>query len=107
MRIVFVHVSVLPDATEAFEHATRQNARASLAEPGVLRFDVVRDVADPDRFVLVEVYRDDAAPAAHKETAHYAWWRDTVGPMMASPRTSKKYSAVAPANESGWRASRS
>jgi autoinducer 2-degrading protein len=68
----------------------------------VLRFDVVADLADPAHVVLVEVYRDDAGAAAHKETAHYATWRDTVAPMMAVPRTSTKFSAVFPAEDSRW-----
>ncbi len=103
MLIVHVHVHVLPGRADAFIEETRKNARASLAEPGVLRFDVVRDLADPDRFVLVEVYRDDAAPAAHKATAHYAAWRDAVEPMMAEPRRSTKLAPVEPTAERGWR----
>lgn len=104
MLIVMVHVHVLPGTADAFVAATRANAAASLGEPGVLRFDVVRELGDSDRFVLVEVYRDDAAPAAHKATAHYATWRDTVEPMMAEPRRSTKYEAVAPSEPAGWRA---
>jgi quinol monooxygenase YgiN len=70
-------------------------------EPGVARFDVIQSVDDPTRFVLVEVYRDAQAPAAHKETAHYQKWRDTVAPMMAEPRSSQKYANVFPGDE-GW-----
>jgi quinol monooxygenase YgiN len=65
-------------------------------EPGIARFDVVQQVDDPTRFVLVEVYRTADAATAHKETAHYQTWRDTVAPMMAEPRTSVKYAAVLP-----------
>lgn len=103
MLIVHVFVQVVPGKADAFVEATRVNARASLLEPGVLRFDVVRELADPNRFVLVEVYRDEHAPAAHKETAHYKAWRETVEPMMAVPRTSTKLAPVEPASESGWR----
>lgn len=103
MLIVHVHVQVKPGSADAFIEATRLNARASLGEPGVLRFDVVREIADPGRFVLVEVYRDDAAPAAHKETAHYKAWREAVEPMMAAPRSSTKLAPIEPASESGWR----
>jgi autoinducer 2-degrading protein len=101
--IVHVQVHVSSDSVDAFIAATRINARASLGEPGVLRFDVVRDLAAPDRFVLVEVYRDEQAPAAHKDTAHYKAWREAVEPMMASPRTSTKYEAVDPIDPSAWR----
>jgi len=86
MKAVHVSVRVLPQHVEAFVQATLENARASLLEPGIARFDVVQQADDPTRFVLVEVYRTEDAPAAHKATAHYARWRDTVAPMMAEPR---------------------
>jgi len=101
MLIVHVHVHVKPDCVEAFKVATIANASASVREPGIARFDVVQQHDDPTRFVLVEVYRTSEAPAAHKETAHYATWRDTVAPMMASPRTSAKFTNVFP-NDAGW-----
>ena len=102
MLIVHVHVQVKPESVEAFKIATRLNAQASLQEPGVLRFDVGQQQDDPARFVLVEVYRDAAAAAAHKETTHYPVWRDTVAPMMATPRTSVKFSNVFP-DEQAWK----
>jgi autoinducer 2-degrading protein len=85
---------VKPECVEAFKQACVENARHSVQEPGIARFDVVQQADDPTRFVLVEVYRTADAPAKHKETAHYAKWRDTVAPMMAEPRTSVKYSEV-------------
>lgn len=91
MLVVFVHVHVLPQHTEAFRAATLANARESVKEPGVARFDVVQEAEEPTRFVLIEAYRGPAGAAAHKETAHYKQWRDTVADMMAEPRTSKKY----------------
>jgi autoinducer 2-degrading protein len=103
MVIVHVHVRVHPGQEDAFIEATRKNARASLGEPGVLRFDVVRQASDATRFVLVEVFRDEAAPAAHKATAHYAAWRDAVEPMMAEPRNGTKYTVVEPEAPDGWR----
>jgi autoinducer 2-degrading protein len=101
LLIVHVHVHVKPDAVTAFRAASLENARASVQEPGVARFDVVQSVEDPTRFVLVEVYRSAAAPAAHKETAHYQRWRDTVADLMAEPRTSVKYANVFP-DDAGW-----
>lgn len=96
MLIVHVHVHVVPDGVEAFREASLVNARASVQEPGVARFDVVQQQDDPTRFVLVEVYRSSGAAAAHKDTAHYAAWRDAVAPLMAEPRSSVKYAAVFP-----------
>jgi (4S)-4-hydroxy-5-phosphonooxypentane-2,3-dione isomerase len=101
MLIVHVHVQVKPESVDAFQAATILNAQASRQEPGVVRFDVVRQQDDPTRFVLVEVYRDAAAAAAHKETKHYPDWRDAVAPMMATPRTSVKFTNVFP-DEANW-----
>jgi quinol monooxygenase YgiN len=94
MLIVHVHVHVKSESIEAFKQATVENARNSVQEPGIARFDVVQQQDDPTRFVLVEVYRTAEAPAAHKETVHYAQWRDTVAGMMAEPRTSVKFGEV-------------
>jgi (4S)-4-hydroxy-5-phosphonooxypentane-2,3-dione isomerase len=101
MLVVHVHVQVKPAHVEAFKAATIDNATHSLKEPGIARFDVAQQQDDPTRFVLVEVYRTPQAPTAHKETAHYARWRDAVAPMMAAPRTSVKFSSVCP-DETGW-----
>ncbi len=101
MLIVHVFVHVKPDSIEAFKAASLENARNSINEPGIARFDVVQQQDDPARFVLVEVYRNADAPAQHKETAHYATWRDSVADMMAEPRSSIKYSNVFP-DEDGW-----
>lgn len=101
MLVVHVHVHVKPESVEDFKRATIENARASIQELGIARFDVVQQHDDPARFVLIEVYRTPEAPAAHKETAHYAKWRDTVAPMMASPRQSVKFTEVFP-DPQGW-----
>ena len=101
MFIVHVHVQVKADQLEAFGAATVENARDSVQEPGIARFDVIQQQDDPTRFVLVEVYRTAADPARHKETAHYQKWRDTVESMMAKPRSSVKYANVYP-DEDGW-----
>ena len=94
--IVHVYVHVKADAVEAFRLASLDNARHSVKEPGVARFDVIRSVEDKTRFVLVEVYRSPEAQAAHKETAHYQRWRDAVAALMAEPRTSARYVNVFP-----------
>jgi len=101
MLVVHVHVRVKPECVDAFKEATKENARQSLQEPGIARFDVVQQSDDPTRFVLVEAYRSLEATAAHKATAHYATWRDRVESSMAEPRSSVKYSNVFPVDE-GW-----
>ena len=101
MYIVHVLVHVKPEQVEAFKAASLENARNSVQEPGVARFDVVQQQDDPTRFVLVEVYRTADDPARHKETAHYAAWRDAVAAMMAAPREAVKYNNVFP-DETGW-----
>lgn len=102
MIAVHVHCRVVPGGRDAFREATLANARASVQEPGVLRFDVLEDAADPDRFVLVEVYRDADAPVAHKATAHYATWRDAVAELMAEPRSSARYTPAFPVSDAAW-----
>lgn len=101
MLIVHVQIRVKPESVDAFRAASIKNARNSVAEPGIARFDLLQQQDDLTRFVLVEVYRDGNAPARHKETAHYAAWRDTVAPMMAEPRSSVKYVNVFP-TDGGW-----
>ena len=96
MITVHVHVHVKPDCIEVFKQATQPDARLSLLELGVLRFDVLQQADDPTRFVLVEIYRNAEAAAAHKETPHYPVWRDAVAPMMAGPRHSVKFDKVYP-----------
>ena len=96
MLVVHVHVRAKPESVEAFKRATLENAQASLQEAGIARFDIVQQQDDPTRFVLIEAYRTPDAPAKHKETAHYAKWRDTVAPMMAEPRASVKFTNVFP-----------
>ena len=91
MLIVHVHVQVKPECVEAFKAASLDNARHSVQEPGIARFDVIQQADDPTSFVLVEVYRTEDAPAKHKETAHYATWRDAVAGMMAVPGQSTKF----------------
>ena len=101
MFIVHVFIQVKPECLEDFEAATLANVRNSLMEPGIARFDFISRTDDPCQFVLVEVYRSPNDAVKHKETAHYAVWRDTVELMMAEPRTSIKYTNIAP-GEDEW-----
>jgi (4S)-4-hydroxy-5-phosphonooxypentane-2,3-dione isomerase len=94
MLVVFVHVHVKPEYIEQFKALCVDNATNSIQEPGIGRFDVIQNVDDATRFVLVEAYRTPDAPARHKETAHYARWRDGVAGMLAEPRSSVKYESV-------------
>jgi (4S)-4-hydroxy-5-phosphonooxypentane-2,3-dione isomerase len=99
--IVLVHIHVKPGTEAAFHAASLENARNSVQEPGIARFDVIQQADDPTRFALVEVYRIPEAAVAHKETAHYAIWRDTVADMMAESRVGVKYTNCFPADD-GW-----
>ena len=101
MFVVLGYVHVKPESVEAFKEATMENARNSIQEPGIARFDVIQQLDDPTRFVLAEVYRTPGDPAKHKETAHYQTWRSTVADMMAEARSSVKYANVFPDDE-GW-----
>ena len=101
MHIIHVFIHVKPECVEAFKAASLANAQASVREPGIARFDVIQQADDDARFVLVEAYRSLAGHAAHRETAHYAAWRDTVAPMMAEPRTATKFVNLFP-DDGGW-----
>lgn len=102
MHIVHVFVNVKPEFVEAFKTASLDNASNSVKEPGVARFDVIQQQDDPSQFVLLEVYHDsDLAPTAHKQTEHYARWRDTVADMIAEPRYAIIYSNIFP-DDQGW-----
>ena len=101
MLVVHVHVRVKPEFIGAFIEATLENARHSVQEAGIARFDVIHQKEDRSRFVLVEVYRTPEAPGLHKETEHYKTWRDRVAEMMAEPRSSTKYLNLFP-EDAGW-----
>ena len=101
LLVVHVDIAVVPEQLDAFLAATEQNAAASRDEPGIVRFDVLSDRVDPTHVVLVEIYRDEAAAAAHKETAHYQLWRDTVAPMMARAREATRYLNTSP-DDTDW-----
>ena len=102
MHMVHVFIRVKPEFVDAFKSASLENASNSVKEPGIARFDVIQEQDDVTRFVLLEVYRDEhLAPAAHKQTEHYARWRDKVSEMMAESRYAIKYSNVFPEDD-GW-----
>jgi quinol monooxygenase YgiN len=94
MKILIVHIKVSKDRVQDFIAATRENAAASREEPGVARFELLQDEADPCLFVLVEAYRDEGAQAGHRETAHYKKWKELAEPMMAEPRTRALYTEL-------------
>ena len=96
MHVTLVHVRVKPASVEAFVVATQANHEASIREPGNRRFDVLQDPSDVTRFILYEAYATPEDAAAHKLTAHYATWRDTVADMMAEPRCGEAMSALYP-----------
>jgi autoinducer 2-degrading protein len=102
MFIVQVHVVVEEDSIQAFKNATIENAKNSVKEPGIARFDVIQQTDDPTRFVLIEVYKNEEATLEHKNTDHYHTWRSIVEEMMAEPRYSIKYHNVFPPDNGSW-----
>lgn len=99
MHIALVHIHVKPDFVEAFIQASIDNASNSVKEAGVVRFDFIQQAEDLTKFMLVEVYKNPEAQLAHRETSHYARWRDAVAVMMAEPRQAIKYTNIFPADE--------
>jgi autoinducer 2-degrading protein len=102
MHVVCVYVRVKPADRDDFIRATLENARNTVQEPGSLRFDVLQQTEDPNRFCLYEAYRDEAGAAAHKQTPHYAKWRDAVASWMAEPRQGVKHTSLFPETEAEW-----
>jgi quinol monooxygenase YgiN len=101
MLVIHIQIQVKPQFIEAFKQATIANARESVKEPGIARFDFVQQQDDPTRFGLVEVYRTPEANATHKETKHYQVWRDIAEPMMAAPRSRMRFTNIFP-EDKGW-----
>ena len=99
MFIVHVFITVKPGDVDDFIEATVANTKASVQEPGIIRFDVLQESDRPDHFLLVEVYRTKEDPARHKETDHYKRWKESVAEMMAVPRTKQIYSPLFPGEE--------
>jgi (4S)-4-hydroxy-5-phosphonooxypentane-2,3-dione isomerase len=106
MIIACVHVHVKAEHRDAFIAACLENAKNTVKEPGALRFDVLQQADDPNRFLLYEVYRDEAGAKAHKATAHYARWAETVKDWMAEQRYSVKYTPLFPENPEQWHTKR-
>jgi len=103
MVIVQVYVRVKENYLDDFIQATINNAKNSIQEPGVVRFDFMQEVEDPASFLLTEIYRDADAPLAHKQTPHYLKWRETVAEMMEVPRNGVKYQEIYPVEIKSWR----
>ena len=99
MLIVHVFIEVKPEFRDEFIDETKANAKASIKEPGIARFDFLQDIGKPNAFLLVEVYRTEADPAKHKETKHYQKWNEAVKDMMAVPRSKKIYKNILPGEE--------
>lgn len=102
MHIVLVYVHVKPEEIETFKLATMENARNSINEPGIVRFDFLQTAEDPTQFVLVEVYRSPDDQLKHRETPHYNVWKDTVANMMVEPRKGVKYTNLFPEDDA-WK----
>ncbi len=102
MIVTCVYVHVKPESTDRFMEATIANHQESVKEPGNLRFDLIRETEDPNRFMIYEAYESEEAAAAHKNTPHYLKWRETVQDFMAEPRNGIRYDIVEPKNRSRW-----
>jgi autoinducer 2-degrading protein len=102
MIVTFVHVWVKENHIDDFVNATKENHNESVQEPGNLRFDILKDAGNPEKFVLYEAYESEEAAADHKKTPHYLRWRDTVADWMARPREGVKHLIIYPEDRSKW-----
>ena len=102
MIVTVVNIIVKPENIDQFIEATIENHQHSIQEKGNLRFDVLQHRDDPAAFTLYEAYDSDEAAAAHKTTAHYLKWRDTVATWMAKPRQGIAHNVLAPVDKTAW-----
>jgi (4S)-4-hydroxy-5-phosphonooxypentane-2,3-dione isomerase len=96
MIVVNVYIRARKEMTDVVKEANIKNAKNSIKEPGIIRFDVMQQEDDPSRFLLVEIYKNEKAISAHKETAHYAEWVKVAEPMLAEPRLKTIYRNLFP-----------
>ena len=101
MLVVHVHVHVKPEFVERFREATVENARQSLSRARHRALRCFGAGVRPGAFCSDGGLSNAGAAAAHKATAHYQVWRDTVAEMMAEPRTSLQFTNVFP-EEEAW-----
>ncbi len=84
MRAIIATLTAKPGKEAEFQkQMTAQAQRCLNNEPGCLQFDVVQDPQNPARFVMIEVYKDDAAVKAHQESQHFKDFRPVVGELVA------------------------
>jgi autoinducer 2-degrading protein len=102
MIVTCVYVHVKPEAVRSFMEATVLNRNESVKEPGNLRFDLIQQADNPNRFMLYEAYDSEESAAAHKNTSHYFQWRDSVKDYMAEPRQGVKYNIIEPNDRTKW-----
>ncbi|ADN02233.1 antibiotic biosynthesis monooxygenase [Spirochaeta thermophila] len=103
MIVRIITIQVAPGKEKEFEEVTRRNHRGSVQEPGVLRFDVLRSLDTPGKYVLYEVYTDEEATKAHKETEHYKEWKEAAETLTAGPRSGEAFAVIAPEDPEKWR----
>jgi quinol monooxygenase YgiN len=99
MHIVLVNIHVKPEVVDDFIQATTENARNSIQEPGIFRFDFIQQADDPTRFMLVEVYYKPDDQVKHRETSHYKAWKVLADEMITEPRVGIKYKNLYPAGQ--------
>ena len=102
MIVTIVTVYVKPENIDEFIEATRINHENSVKEPGNMRFDILQCQDEPAKFSLYEAYESEEAARAHKKTAHYLKWRESVAGFMAKPREGLAHKVLFPKNRSDW-----
>jgi (4S)-4-hydroxy-5-phosphonooxypentane-2,3-dione isomerase len=86
MVILHVTVQVIPEHVSEYLEAVRHDAEHSERdEPGCLRFDVIQDRDDANRFYYYEVYKDEAALEAHRQSPHFKLYVERTSRWLAAP----------------------
>jgi autoinducer 2-degrading protein len=94
MYVNAVDLDILPAERDNFLAAIKENGAAAVTEPGCKRFDILNLASDPNHFLLYEVYENEAALKAHRETDHFKKFAAAAAKMVAK-RDARPMSVVA------------
>jgi quinol monooxygenase YgiN len=95
MLILAGTLRISPGQRIAAEAAMRRMLEATRREPGCLAYSLCFDLMDDHVLQIFEVFKDDAALAAHRASEHMAVWRTAGASFGISARDMSQYDVSA------------
>ena len=89
-----VELVIIPSEMSKFMEAIKENAASAVKEPGCREFNVLVMPNRPNHVFLFEVYDNEAALAAHRNTEHFKKYAATTANMVAD-RNARAMSVIA------------